>query len=77
MDKLQRSVPLLRHRYQRHGDEAAPGADVGKRTLGLPLPKGAGTGPVAEANRPGRPRRGCIPPRLSTIQAPQQRRMAV
>jgi hypothetical protein len=37
-------------------DEAAPGADTGKRGLGLPLPNGAGTGPVAEASCPRQPR---------------------
>src|SRR4029453_11640827 len=37
-------------------DEAAPGADTGKRGLGLPLPHEAGTGPVAEGNCPGEPR---------------------
>ena len=35
--------------------KAAPGADVGGRGLGLPLPSEAGTGPVAEASRPGQP----------------------
>src|SRR5215211_2215474 len=37
------------------GDEAAPGADEGKRGLGLPLPNGAGTGPVAEISCPRQP----------------------
>jgi hypothetical protein len=38
-------------------DGAAPGADRGKRGLGLPLPNGTGTGPVAEASCPRQPRR--------------------
>ena len=52
-------TPVLRaapcHPYLRFGDEAAPGADTGRRGLGLPLPNGAGTGPVAEISRPGQP----------------------
>ena len=47
-------VPLRRVLLGR--DEAAPGADRGKRSLGLPLPHEAGTGPVAEVSCPGQPR---------------------
>ena len=36
-------------------DEAAPGADRGKRGLGLATPHEAGTGPGAEVSRPGQP----------------------
>ena len=49
---------LLRVSRRAYGvttDEAAPGTDTGKRDLGLPLPDGAGTGPVAEASFPGQP----------------------
>ena len=45
--------PLLCHHYQRRGDEAAPGADAGKRGLGLPLSSGAGTGPRWRGQPPG------------------------
>ena len=49
---------VLRRAHGVTTDEAAPGADVGKRGLGLPLPIGAGTGPVAEASCPGAARLG-------------------
>ena len=49
---------LLRVSRRAYGvttDEAAPGADTGRRGLGLPLPDGAGTGPVVEISSPGQP----------------------
>jgi hypothetical protein len=45
---------------------AAPGGDVGRRGLGLPLPNGAGTGPVAEVSCPRQPTVG-----VSLVTCPQ------
>jgi hypothetical protein len=55
-------------------DEAAPGADRGKRGLGLPLPHEAGTGPVAEVSCPGQPR--WVYPSSPSYNRAQQQRMA-